>query len=305
MTVTKFKNTLDTSVDYRQFLATQQSQHVRKAGEFAEEMHAAIVDGLEETGDPLPWKKSSHKLRLRPGELTIWCGARGHFKSMLSGMVATHLMRTRKVMIASLEMKPVNTLVRMCIQASGKVGPTPHMREQFLKTANEQLWIYDQVGEVDPEAALGVVTYAADHLGCDHIFWDSLMMAGIGHDDYDGQRQFIQTLTDIAKETNKHIHLISHLRKGTSPEYIPNANDIMGSSMIGNLASNIVCVWSNKPKIHARSTGEKVDDNDPDLRLIVDKQRNGEFEGHIGLYFHRPSLQFMETPYVESVMDLM
>ena len=224
---------------------------------------------------------------------------------MVCGMVAAHLMRTRKNLIASLEMKPAVTLMRMCMQASGKTGPLPVMRDLFFKTANQKLWVYDQCGKVDVDSALGLVTYAADHLGCDHIFWDSLMMAGLGHEDYDGQHAFVQALSDIAKATGAHIHLISHLRKVGGPEQMPSMQDVKGASEMVNLASNVILVWANRPKFHAISKGETVKVDDPDLRLNVDAQRNGEFEGHIGLFFDRATLQFKEKPTADAVLNML
>ena len=133
----------------------------------------------------------------------------------------------------------------------------------------------------------------------------ALMMAGMGLEDYDAHRAFVQSLADIAKHSGAHIHLVAHLRKGSGPEYHPNANDIKGASEIGNLVSNIILVWANKPKFHSRSKGETVNVTDPDLRLIVDKQRNGSFEGHIGLFLHHTCLQFMERPMADAVLEMM
>lgn len=304
MNVAQFKNRLPPR-DYAEFLAKQQEQYVRQAGEFRDEVEDILLNGVEVIGDPLPWAKTRDKIRLRPGEVTLWAGARGSFKSMVTGMVATWLMRHGRVLLASLEMQPKMTLARMLQQAAGKHGPTPELRDQFFATANDRLWMYDQIGEVDMDSALGLVTYAAEHLMARHIFWDSMMMAGIDHEDYDAQRKFTAALVDIAKRSGAHIHLVAHLRKSSSPEYIPNSNDVKGASEIGNLASNIILVWANKPKVHARSRGEQVNVNDPDLRLIVDKQRHGEFEGHIGLFFHRNCLQFIERPMNDAVLELL
>jgi twinkle protein len=304
MSVQQFKNYLSGDVDYRTFLAKQQQQFVRPAESFREEVDDLLVNGVQQTGDTMPWGKTHDKLRFRRGEITIWSGAKGSYKSMVTGMIATHFMRSRKVLIASLEMKPATTLMRMCMQACGRMGPIPFRRDAFFRAANDRLWLYDQSGKVSTDSALGLVTYAAENLGCDHIFWDSLMMAGLRHEDYDGQHEFTATLADIAKASNCHIHLVSHLRKTGGPEHMPSMQDVKGASEIVNVAHNVVLVWANRPKAHAKSKGEHVDELDPDLRLIVDAQRNGEFEGHIGLYFNRSTLQFTEQPTAESVMDM-
>ena len=42
----------------------------------------------------------------------------------------------------------------------------------------------------------------------------------------------------------------------------------------------------------------------PDAMLICDKQRNFDWEGRIGLWYHRDSMQFVESAYGEP-MEIM
>ena len=51
-----------------------------------------------------------------------------------------------------------------------------------------------------------------------------------------------------------------------------------------------------KAKERKRESGGEMNDNDPDTLLICDKQRNGEWEGTIGLWYERNSQQFVPNP---------
>jgi twinkle protein len=65
--------------------------------------------------------------------------------------------------------------------------------------------------------------------------------------------------------------------------------DIKGSSSITDLADNVCSVWRNK----AKDDGS-VDAGAADAVLYLDKQRNGEWEGAISLWFDKQSMQYRE-----------
>ena len=52
----------------------------------------------------------------------------------------------------------------------------------------------------------------------------------------------------------------------------------------------------NKKKEKDAQAGKQVADGEPDALLICDKQRNGEWEGQIGLWFDKNSQQFLGNP---------
>lgn len=90
-----------------------------------------------------------------------------------------------------------------------------------------------------------------------------------------------------------HVHLVHHVRKGTSEYDLPNKFGVKGSGSITDQVDNVFMVWKNKKKIDAVQMGETVDDGkEPDAMLICEKQRNGEWEGKVGLWFDRNSWQF-------------
>lgn len=67
-----------------------------------------------------------------------------------------------------------------------------------------------------------------------------------------------------------------------------------GSGTIGDLVFNIITIWRNKPKESAQSARDYSHDDESDQVLICDKQRNGNWEGKIGLWFHPQSGQYLE-----------
>ena len=67
----------------------------------------------------------------------------------------------------------------------------------------------------------------------------------------------------------------------------PNKYDYKGTGAITDQVDNVISVWRNKVKEKKREAGARdYSVDDPDALLICDKQRNGEWEGNIGLWFH-------------------
>ena len=85
-----------------------------------------------------------------------------------------------------------------------------------------------------------------------------------------------------------------HLKKGEGDERLPNRMDISGTAAISDLVDNVLLVWRNKRKERTRDAGKQVNEDDPDSVLICDKQRNGEWEGRVKLWFDKGSLKFTD-----------
>jgi len=288
--------------DYISIIAESEAQEIHHAGHWREQIHERSKN-LELSGDLLPWAKVTG-FKLRPNEISLWCGMSGHRKSMiLTGQVALSLMcQGKKIAIASLEMKPEETLWRMCQQAAGlTVGqPSQEFINTFMDLADEYLVIYDQLDSVKTEKILGFVNYCGKVLECDHIMIDSLAKCGIGQENRDGEADIINRLAWSAKHLNTHIHLVSHVRKPQSlgEEYIPTKFDVKGSSALVDLVDNLVICWANKKRESLKELGQLDEkeqeyfDKTFDQLLIIAKQRHGRWEGKVGLYHHQ-SLQFV------------
>ncbi len=267
---------------------------IKPALDFADDVLEFFKGGIQVRGLTLPWSKTFDNFRIRPGEVTLWHGFNGHGKSLVLNHVVLGLLdQDEKACILSFEMRPVSTLARMTRQAIGVNDPADAAISKFFGWCNERLWLYDQHGTVATSRVIAVLFYCAEKLGVTQFVIDSLMKCGISEDDYNGQKRFIDQLCAIARQFNVHIHLVHHSRKAGSEDEQPGKMDAKGSGSITDQVDNVIGVWRNKPKEKRVAKGEENDS--PDAVLIVDKQRHGEWEGKIGLWFDRASLQYLST----------
>ncbi len=286
---------------------TDHQQKIRPASLYIEQLIDRLRNPVREKRAVMPWRKTHAQVQFRPGEVTIWGGANGQGKSLVTGQVALSLCaQGERVGLASFEMKPMKTLERMARQYSthNVNDPawqgSPEAIEEFIKTYEEfrdwtvgRLWLYDHQGTITGAQAAAVVRYCAKERGITHFFVDSLMKCVAHEDDYNGQKQFVDEMTSIARDNSIHIHIIHHIKKPPSEDHKPTKYDYKGTGAITDLADNVVSVWRNKVKEKARQDGKKFNESEPDAILICDKQRNGEWEGNIGLWFDRTSQQYV------------
>ncbi len=164
-----------------------------------------------------------------------------------------------------------------------------------------RLWFYDQTGRVDPRTVYAVCKYAAARKSVTHVVIDSLMKVVRGSDDYNAQKDFASDLCTIAKDCGLHIHLVHHTKKLDDETRVPTADDSKGAGEVPDQVDNILIVWRNKPKELLRAKqdqGKELKPDElkrlegPDTIVACDKQRNGEWEGRVALWYHRPSFQF-------------
>jgi twinkle protein len=152
---------------------------------------------------------------------------------------------------------------------------------------------YDQQGTVKAEQVIGVSRYMAKELGISHIFVDSLMKVVAGKDANE-QKMFVDEMCALARDLNVHVHLVHHIRKGQSDEQLPDKVAIKGSGSIADQVDNILLVHRNKKKERLKQTGGFIEPNTPDCILMCEKQRNGDHEDWLGLYFDAESQQYIE-----------
>ena len=251
-------------------------------------------------GPLLPWSKTHQNIRLRPAELSIWAGVNGHGKSMVLNQVMLSAMEQgQKVCIASFEMQLRMTMARMTRQAIGVAHPSDEYIERFHEWTDDKLWLYDEMKTVKTQVLLGLLHYCRNELGIQHFVIDSLMKCGIGEDDYNRQKWFINELCTIAKSTGIHIHLVAHTRKKETEKTVMDKFDIKGSGTITDLADNVFTVWRNKKKEddQRQPAPNPEIQKKPEAIVNCDKQRHGEWEGKIGLWFEPASLQFHGNDY--------
>lgn len=273
-------------VDYRDYFERNQRDvtKLKRIYEFTDELEKRLTsdDGID--GAKLPFKKTHSRFAFAPGDVTLWSGYNGHYKSMMTGFVALDLIKQgERVCIASFEMKPTSTILRMARQHCSTKQAGLDEVGRLMADVGNNLLLFDHLGQMPPERLYGVIQYAAKELGIGHFFIDSLMRVIPGEDSYNQQKDFIVQLCRLAIECDCHIHIIHHSRKGdeTKP---PGRYDAKGSGAIADNVANSLIVWANKQVVPGM----------PQMLLVVDKQRHGEWEGGLALKLNHDSLTFSE-----------
>lgn len=255
-------------------------------------------------GAVLPWQNLEGKFDLRPGELTVWAGDNGSGKSLLLGQIMSwQITKNQNVFIASMEMKPEETVWRMATQCAGSSCPPDEWIRSWCTWADKKLYIYDVLDTVATDRIQKVIRAVVKKFEVAHVVIDSLVKCGVAQDG-DGamtkQTHFVDSLQHLAKHLGTHIHLIAHTRKPDRNSTRITKYDIRGASQITDLVDNVCLVERNRSKEDAKKIlPEERDDRDralleePDTRLIVAKQRHFAWEGTAPLDYHDDSMQFI------------
>jgi twinkle protein len=275
--------------------ATATSRKVREKSHYSEEVRKYFEGSLIARGSHLPWDTLGLLVGLRPSEVSVWAGINGHGKSLLLGQCVLSLIQQgQKCLIASFEMRPEITLARMARQITGMRIPTSLSLDAFDNWKKNHLYLLDHHGMIYADSMLAVCRYASAELGVQHIVIDSLMKCVKGEDDFNGQKDFVNALCSIAQDTGMHIHLVHHIRKGSDENHLPGKFDLKGSGSITDQVDNVFIVYRNKRKEKKRQEDGLVDDSEADSFLICEKQRNGEWEGRIPLWYESDSQQYVK-----------
>jgi twinkle protein len=289
------------SFDFKQYMVESEPQaKVLPADTWREELIDVVSNGNQICGARLPWAKTFENLRFREGEVTLVQGANGHGKSQFLGMACLGFAaQGERVCVASFEMTPKATLYRMMRQAAQNGNPPPEFVDQFLNWLAGRLWIYNQMGQATPGMLAAVIRYCATKLNIKHIVIDSLMRVVAGEDDYNQQKDFVGQLCALARDHRIHVFLVHHIRKLADENQVPGKFDSKGSGAVTDQVDNVLTVWRNKAKQREIETalrkGHEVSDEikgKPDALLVCDKNRHGEWEGRVALWYHAPSLQY-------------
>lgn len=254
------------------------------------------------TGYTVPYGKLDGRIVFRPGELTLWTGSSGSGKSqIISDCVPHWIEQGSNVCMASFEMHPAQTLRRMVKQAGDVDRPTEDYLDRVLAYLDTGLMLYEKVGKSGVGPLLEIFDYARARYGCDQFIIDSLMRLGIAADDYSGQEKAVYQIVDWTIQHNVHTHLVAHARKGEKGAGAPETEDIKGAMEIGANAFNIMAVWRNRrleEELKATPEGTPVwhELNErPGVILNVAKQRNGDFEGKVGLWFDQQTYRYQSS----------
>jgi len=270
-----------------------------QAADYADEVVAFYYPTGDEPGVRLPWKKGE-AVMLRPGEVSLMAGVNGHGKTQMAGLLTLEAMRQgQRAMVASMEFKPSKWLARLDRQAAAISCPAPEYIHAIHEWYRGRLWAFNAVGTAKSERIIDVAKYGLRRYGIRYFVIDNLAKCGFAEDDYNGQKKFVDQLTDFAREYDVHVQLCLHMRKGESEEKPAGKFDVKGTGAITDMVDTVFALWRNKRKEESRriaaQCGEAFDETEqPDAVLRCLKQRNGEDEPSVRLWFDREANQFTE-----------
>lgn len=242
-------------------------------------------------GATLPWNSLHDKVRLLRGQLSLWAGINFHGKSTMLRQVALHLIRSgERVCGAFLEEEPRVSMAEVAQLAM----PDVDLREcdDYIDIAcnwaSGKFWLYNQTQMMSTQRILALIAYAAKEKGCTHFILDSLMRTGLAQDDYEGQRVFVNHLTNYAMQLGVHIHLVHHIVKVDETE-VPGRDSIRGTGAITDQAHHVFIVW--------RNVNDQKGFDESDGLLVVAKNRGfrpANWIGKVQMFMHK-SGQFMRS----------
>lgn len=281
---------------------TMDPSELRSAADFEDAVWQEFTrrdDGLR-----LPWKKTHDTLLLRPGETSIWAGVNGHGKSAvvshIVGDMATHGVHC---CVASMEYRTPVWLMKMARQIAGNPNPSEQYIRQIVRGMKGWLWAFDVSGSAKAARIIEVFRYARHRYGVELFVIDNLTKCGFADDDYSGQKQFIEALTDFARVENCHVLVVAHMRKTESEDAPSGKMGVKGSGGITDMADTVVEVWRNKPRERAIALAERdhVEVSEKyadqgDTLLFVRKQRATGLEPCVTLWFDHATTQFLSSP---------
>lgn len=300
--------------DLKYYITTSQYPPVPgiiNCSEAFEDAMKIFRDDITVTGKPLPWGKYEKHFRFRPAEVTIWAGYNSSGKSMLINFIMVTLgMMNEKCLIASLEMKKGKIMHRLMRQANSGKNPSDEYAGIVRDYLAKSIWMVNKQGSIKPDELMKKLGYAVARYGVTHLVIDPLAKCGMREDDYSAQKLFVEDMTDFAHEHDVHVHIVMHTRKGESESSRPDKMDIKGSGGMTDMTDNAFIMFKNVKKKELldminndgydissledekKKKAEKIL-SQPDFYLGCVKQRNGEWEGTIKLWFHENTLQFV------------
>lgn len=276
-------------------------QELREASKEAQNVIDIMTGKIKTPSFKTPFGKLDGLVEHRENELTIVNGINGHGKSQYVGQsVLAALDQGWKTVIYSGEMLPARLLSRMARQATCESVPNERKINSWFERMGKQFWLFNLTQSAKSDRLLKVFEYAHKRYGAKLFVVDSLLKCGIGEDDYNGQKLFVERLCDFKNKYPVHILLVTHSRKGLNEDAPTGKMDVRGAGAITDLADTVMTLWRNKPKEKAKYDNEgylpaNFDGIKSDALLAVSKQRNGDWENSAGLWWNWKSQQFVES----------
>jgi len=286
---------------------------LRPAGYFKDKiLRRFFPTDEDQIGYKYHWKKLPFMVIW--GETSLWSGYNGHGKSLfLNQTILEQCVLGEKSVLASFEMPAVKNLYRMVRQALGKANPTEDEVASCIDWLDKRVFVYDKTGVGNLKTLKMVFNRARAEHKVKYFVIDSLMKCGIDPDDHSKQKNFMDEWQDFAQLHNVNVNVIAHAKKSQSEDEKPGKMDVKGTSELTDLPDNVYSIWRNKKKedkyrecYDRQCFGPQFEklllEYDCILNCSKNRELGGDGEGSYGLYFHKPSMQYIETlndgPYI-------
>lgn len=291
--------------EFFRYAITLDPDELKRAPDFRADLHRQFYGQPDtEVGFSWPFPQQTDELRLRPSEVVLVAGENASGKSQFVGHLAHEAMREGfRTCVASMEFRAPRYLKRMARQAGATHDLSPEYLDAIVSHWNDRLWVFSVRGTAKRERMLEVFRYARRRYGVRVFVIDNLAKCGIAEDDYTGQKDFVDQLTDFANETETTVILVHHMRKGGA-----GRDGVKGSGGITDMVDTVLILWRNRKKEdQLRDLSDDASDDErrdidslPDGVVTCIKQRNyeglGDGEPKKGYWFDTGSYQFLAYP---------
>ncbi len=257
-------------------------------------------------GVPLPWDRLQGSLILDYGATSVLAGWNSCGKSTMIGHIINHAAACGiKTTIASLEFRSSRYFSWLTRQCTHKPMPEPEDIRKAMDWMSDSMWAFDSPGEAKIEKILEVFSYAHSRYGTRLFILDNFSKLSLpGADENRAQKEAITKITEFALATNTHVLVAAHSRKKFNENEQVGKLDIKGSGALTDLVDIVLLLHRNKKKENALrdprkmaelELAEQVDIHEqPDAFLTCEKNRHGEDEPHLHLWFDKASHLYTE-----------
>jgi len=236
--------------------------------------------------------------RFRHGEMTVVTGYPGHGKSQCVYQMVLHEMmeNNRRVCIASFEIPAKNMLFNLMWMHFGR-SPQADTFTEALKVFEDKLWFIES--DEDTTASWSTLKedflYANKRFGCDFFVVDALMHI-TKKGDAEGTDLVAKQAAKFCVNNDTSMLLICHAdAKKRGNDHVPDVEDVLGGQGIGGAAHNVVSVWRNKNKERETEARGWPDDDEPDGKIYISKQRATGNTVFRDIWFHKFCRKFNLT----------
>lgn len=286
-----------------QMAATLDPCELRRSYEYTEKVKDSFRNqGSLEPGFNLPFQKLNERVRVRFGEVLLLAGYNGSGKSQLAGQITVSAMdQGIKSCVASMEFKPPKWLRRMYVQVAATRNPSEPYQDAIATWLEDRLWVFDVTGSTKVEKIIEVFRYGVKRYNIRFFVIDNLSKCGIAETDYDAQKAAIDSVTDFARDYDVAVLLLHHMRKSEDEIKAGGKMDVKGSGALSDMVDTVLTLWRNK-KREREIDKCKIDGTEVPIDvtesvgavLACEKQRNGDEEPRLGMWFDNDTYQFLE-----------